>query len=84
MGMENIHEMNAMKTLLNVCINGVALVLFIIKGIVVWPDAILMIIGATIGGYGGAYFARKLDPRLIRLFVIGVGVVMTIYFFVRP
>jgi uncharacterized membrane protein YfcA len=84
MGMENIHEMNAMKTLLNAFINGVALVLFIIKGIVAWPEAIVMIIGAIIGGYGGAYFARKLDPRLIRWFVIGVGVVMTIYFFVRP
>ena len=84
MGMENIHEMNAMKTLLTVCINGVALVLFIIKGIVAWPEAIVMIVGATIGGYGGAYFARRLDPRVVRWFVIAVGVVMTIYFFVRP
>ena len=84
MGSENIHEMNAMKTLLTTFINGVALVLFIIKGIVAWPEAIVMIIGATIGGYGGAYFARRLDPRVVRWFVIAVGVVMTIYFFVRP
>jgi uncharacterized protein len=84
MGMENIHEMNAMKTLLTTFINGVALVLFIIRGIVAWPEAVVMIIGATIGGYGGAYFARRLDPRMVRWFVIGVGVVMTIYFFVRP
>jgi uncharacterized protein len=84
MGMENIHEMNAMKTLLTTFINGIALVLFIIKGIVAWPEAIVMIIGAIIGGYGGAYYARRLDPRIVRWFVIGVGVVMTIYFFVRP
>ncbi len=83
MGMENIHEMNAMKTLLTTFINGVALVLFIIRGIVAWPEAIVMIIGAIIGGYGGAYYARRLDPRLVRWFVIAVGVVMTIYFFVR-
>ncbi|MFL5694279.1 MAG: TSUP family transporter [Ktedonobacteraceae bacterium] len=51
---------------------------------VAWPEAVVMIIGATIGGYGGAYFARRLDPRMVRWFVIGVGVVMTIYFFVRP
>ncbi len=84
MGMENIHEMNAMKTLLTTLINGVALLLFIIRGVVAWPQAILMIIGAIIGGYGGAYYARKLDPRLVRWFVIVVGVVMTIYFFIRP
>src|SRR5438552_1919269 len=83
MGMENIHEMNAMKTLLTTFINGVALVIFIIRGIVVWPQAIVMVIGAIIGGYTGAYFARKIDQRLIRGFVILVGVSMTIYFFLR-
>ena len=83
MGMENIHEMNAMKTLLTTFINGVAVIIFIIRGIVVWPQAIVMVIGAIIGGYTGAYFARKIDQRLIRGFVILVGVSMTIYFFLR-
>lgn len=83
MGMENIHKMNAVKTLLTVCINGVAVITFIIAGIVLWPQAILMIIGAIVGGYGGAYFARKIEPRWVRLFVIIVGITMTIYFFVH-
>lgn len=81
MGMENIHEMNAMKTLLTTCINGVALIIFVSKGVVVWPQAILMIGGAIIGGFGGAYFARKLNPLWVRWFVIAVGLGMTIYFF---
>src|SRR5262249_3489178 len=55
MGMENIHEMNAMKTLLQSCINGVAVITFIIAGAVVWPQAILMVVGAIVGGFGGAY-----------------------------
>lgn len=83
MGLENIHTMNAVKTLLTACINGVAVVVFVIRGIVVWPLAVLMITGAIIGGYGGAYFARKIDPRWVRIFVIVVGITMTIYFFVR-
>src|SRR5215471_6049481 len=36
MGMDNIHEMNAMKTLLQASINGVAVITFIIAGAVVW------------------------------------------------
>lgn len=84
MGMENIHEMNAMKTLLAACINGVAVIIFVAKGVVVWPQAILMVIGAIIGGFGGAYFARKLNPLWVRWFVIAVGIGMTIYFFVFP
>src|SRR5947209_3076951 len=83
MGMENIHEMNALKTLLTSFINGVAVITFIIAGAVVWVPAILMVVGAIIGGYGGAYFARQIDPRWVRIFVILVGVGMTIYFFLR-
>jgi uncharacterized membrane protein YfcA len=83
MGMENIHVMNALKTLLTSFINGVAVITFAIAGAVVWPQALLMVIGAIIGGYGGAYLARKIDPRWVRLFVILVGFGMTIYFFIR-
>ena len=81
MGMENIHEMNAVKTLLTVFINGVAVIAFIIAGIVVWAQAIIMLIGAIIGGYGAAYFARKIDQKYVRVFVIVVGLSLTIYFF---
>ncbi len=83
MGMENIHIMNGLKTVLTTCINGIAMIAFIIAGAVYWPQALLMIVGAIIGGFGGAYYARKIDPRLVRGFVIVVGVSMTLYFFVR-
>lgn len=83
MGMENIHAMNAIKTLMQACINGVAVLTFIIAGAVVWPQALLMICGAIVGGYAGAHYARKLNPRLVKWFVIFVGFAMTTYFFVR-
>jgi uncharacterized membrane protein YfcA len=83
LGMKNIHVMNAIKTVLASFINGVAVVTFIIAGAVFWPQALLMIVGAIIGGYAGAYYARKLDPRFVRIFVIVVGFVMTIVFFIK-
>jgi uncharacterized membrane protein YfcA len=83
MGMENIHEMNGMKAVLQTSINGVAVITFILARAVVWLPALVMIAGAIVGGYGGAYFARKLEPRAIRIFVILVGSGMTIYFFLR-
>lgn len=81
MGMENIHEMNALKTVLASIINGVAAVAFIIYGAVFWAQALLMIVAAIIGGYAGAAFARRLDPKAVRAFVIVVAVSMTVYFF---
>ncbi len=82
MGMEDIHVMNGLKTVLASCINGVAVIIFILARAVFWPETILMIVGAIIGGYGGAYYARKIDPKLVRGFVIVVGLAMTVYFFV--
>lgn len=82
-GMENIHEMNAVKNMLATCINGVAVITFIANNAIVWPDALIMIAGALIGGYGGARYARKIDPKLIRSFVIVVGCVLTVVFFFK-
>lgn len=82
-GMENIHEMNAVKNMLATCINGVAVITFIASNAIVWSDALIMIVGALIGGFGGAYYARKLDAKLVRGFVIVVGCTMTVYFFYK-
>lgn len=82
-GMTNIHDMNALKTVFASCINGVAVITFALAGAVVWPQATVMVAGAIVGGYGGAYFARQIDPRLVRKAVIVVGVAMTLYFFVK-
>lgn len=84
MGMQNIHTMNALKVLLATCINAVATIAFIIANAVIWPQAILMIMGAVIGGYGGAYFARKIEQKRLRSFVVVVGLAMTVYFFICP
>jgi uncharacterized membrane protein YfcA len=83
LGMEDMHEMNALKTMMATCINGVAVVTFVLAGAVAWAPAAVMIGGAILGGYGGAHFARRLPPRLVRRFVIAVGVTLTLYFFVR-
>ncbi|MBI2678103.1 MAG: sulfite exporter TauE/SafE family protein [Candidatus Koribacter versatilis] len=84
MGMENIHNMNAFKTVVASLANGVAVITFIVAGAVAWPQAVVMIAGAAIGGYGGAYFAQKLDPVAVRRVVIAIGLAMTAYFFVHP
>ena len=79
--MGDIHSMNAVKSLLAAAINGAAVVTFILARTVVWPQAILMLAGAILGGYGGAHLAQKLDPKLVRRLVILVGFSMTAYFF---
>jgi uncharacterized protein len=83
LGLENIHAMNGMKTLLVSVVNGVAIVTFIYARVVVWPQALLMLVGASIGGYGGAYIAQKMNPQHVRYMVIAIGFAMAAYFFYR-
>jgi uncharacterized protein len=83
MGMEDIHAMNGMKTLLVSIVNGVALVTFVFARVIVWPQALLMTVGALAGGYGGAYVAQKMNPQHVRWLVIVIGFGMSAYFFIR-
>jgi uncharacterized protein len=82
-GMTNIHEMNGLKALLGVSINGLALLTFIINGAIQWKYGLTMAAGGILGGYSSAAFARRLEPRYVRIFVIVVGWTMTVYFFAR-
>lgn len=83
LGMANIHAMNALKVVLSSVINGVAVVTFAILHIIFWPQAILMAVGAIIGGYGGATLAHAVPAWTIRWFVIAVGCALSIVFFVK-
>ncbi len=83
MGMSDIHSMNAMKSVLSSATNGIAVIIFIVKGAVYWPQAAVMIVGAVVGGYYGAHYAQRLPPIWVRRFVIAVGSAMTLYFFVK-
>ena len=83
MGVENIHTLNGLKTLLASVCNAMALATFIVAKAVIWPQALLMIVGATLGGYGGAYYAQKLRPQLVKNIAIVTGASMSAYFFLR-
>jgi uncharacterized protein len=74
LGLTDIHQMNGLKNLLAILINGVAAVYFAVEGAVLWTDAGLMALGSVAGGLGGAALAHRLGRRVVRQVVIGIGV----------
>jgi uncharacterized protein len=81
MGMKNIHEMNALKTVLAGCINGVAVIVFLVKGLYEPRLSLAMMAAAILGGYLGARFGRKLKQQYVRWFVIAVGFGLAAFYF---
>jgi hypothetical protein len=82
LGMRDIHAMGAIRTLLAAVINAAAVLTFILARAVFWPQCGVMIAGALVGGWFGAHYAQRADPRKVRLVVIAVGVAMSAYYFV--
>jgi uncharacterized protein len=77
-GLTDVHQMNGLKNVLGVCINGVAAIYFIACGAVVWRDVVIMAVFTIAGGFLGARLARRLGRRFVRGTVVVIGVVMTI------
>ena len=82
LGMRDIVAMGAIRTLLAAAINAAAVVTFVWAGAVLWPQFTVMVVGALTGGWFGAHFAQRADPRKMRLLVIAVGLTMSAYFFI--
>ncbi len=68
--------MNALKNFAAICINGVASLTFIAGRKVDWPLALLMMVGAILGGYGGAGLARRMGQKNVRRLVVAIGLVI--------
>ncbi len=82
-GLRHIHEMNAIKTVLSALINVVASVYFVFAGLIVWPEAVVMTAGATVGYYLGARGAQRITQKQVRSLVAGIGIALSLFFFWR-
>jgi uncharacterized protein len=79
----DIHRMNAIKTFLAACINGVSVLIFIAQGKVVWRFGLVMALAGIVGGYFGAHFGRQLPKAAVRWFVVFIGLAITAFQFAK-
>jgi len=78
-----IMSMNAARTVLVGTLNAVAVVCFVVLGKIWWPQTVVLLLAATLGGYFGARAARLVPPERLRTGMVVFNFAITAVFFVR-
>lgn len=74
-----MHEMNAMKNVANIVVAAISLACLWTAHLVDWRVGVAMGVGTTIGGYIGARLSQRVSSHTLRIAVIVLGLVATIY-----
>ena len=83
MGFRNIHRMNGLKNFGGMCANLVATATFAVSGLVSWPVAGVMAVGAMAGGYGGSRLAQRVSQARVRQAIIVIGLASSLWLVTR-
>jgi uncharacterized protein len=73
LGMEDLHQANGFKNMLTVAIKGVAVVVFVVQGEVIWGAAMVLLGGSAIGGWLAGHLVQKVAPLTLRWLVVAMG-----------
>lgn len=81
-GFRDMNLMNGLKNGLSFILSAVSVLTFAVAGIVRWPEALVMMVAATLGGFAGAHLARRLPRQWVKSIIVTIGGLMTVAFFV--
>ncbi len=80
---DSLTRLNALKQVVAFVTNMTAAAFFLFSGQVIWSAAAVMAVGAIVGGALGGRLAGHIQPVTLRRVVVGIGVVVSIIYFVR-
>ena len=83
LGQTHLNAMNGLKNVVSAVLTAIAVAVYAWGGVVAWPQALVMMVAATAGGYVGARIARRIPAAVLRGGIVATGLVMTVLFFVR-
>jgi uncharacterized protein len=80
---DSLTHLNALKQAIALSTNLAAAIFFIFSGQVLWSAALVMAVGALIGGSLGGRLAGHIKPATLRWVVVTIGVVVSIIYFIK-
>ena len=80
---DTLTRLNAIKQIISFSANLAAAIFFVFSGKVLWPVALIMMVGALLGGALGGKLAGKVKPATLRWMVVCIGVVVGVIYLVE-
>jgi uncharacterized protein len=80
---DSLTRLNGLKQAVAFSVNVAAAVFFLFSGQVLWAAALVMAVGALIGGMLGGRLASYIKPSILRWTVVVIGVMISIIYLVR-
>jgi uncharacterized membrane protein YfcA len=80
---DSLTRLNALKQAVAFSVNVAAAIFFLFSGHVLWGAALVMAMGALIGGVLGGKLAAFIKPSILRWTVVLIGVIISIIYFMR-
>jgi hypothetical protein len=80
-GFQDLNEINALKVVSTTLANGIAFVLFVFNGQVVWRYCLVAMLTCAVGGYTSASLSRRIPQPVLRGLVVFIGLSMAAWFF---
>jgi hypothetical protein len=80
---DSLTHLNALKQAIAFTTNFAASLLFVFSGKVVWSVAVVMMVGALLGGSVGGRLASKVKPNALRWIVVTIGFIVGMIYLVK-
>jgi len=81
MGYDDLNQINALKVVSTTFANGIAFIIFIVEGQVVWRYCLVAMLTCAVGGYTSASMARRIAAPVLRGIVMAIGFGMAAWYF---
>ncbi len=81
LGQTNLLGMNGVKNFISALLTTIAVVIYAAGGVIAVEHLWVLGTAAVVGGYTGATFAYRISQRTLRVFIVAVGLLMALGFF---
>jgi len=83
MGQTNLLGMNGVKNFISALLTTIAVAIYAVGDVIAFGPLLVMGVASIFGGYAGAAFAYRIPAKVLRAFIVMVGLIMALIFFLK-